>query len=477
MSTLVIEWDRDRLIVASGSAHSGGITLKHALTITRDPDATPEMQGAALRAALTDAGISETQVAVVLPRSMVTLRRIQLPNVGDDELPDMVRLQAATRLTVPVESICMDFVPLPSSGDTRDVLLATAPVEQIANTRISVESAGLELSGIHVSSFGIASALAHVGNLKSTSDTIEAVMSLRSDLIELLMIRQQSVVFSHSGASWSSTDQIEQAVRSEISRGRLAATEDIGPHTVRQLALIGSPEVTAAVPDEITKRLDNSTIQRLNPDDMVQGTLPDDLTTSDVLAAAGVIAGHSKSRLATVDLINPRKAAEKPDNRRLHAILAVGTALLLCVGAWKWRDTAITELDAKTRGNKSEASQLEQDFRAGEDDMDQDVAIQAWSAGNIDWLDEMNNVREIMGGTDRLLIREFSFAADQGLLRGTITAECLAKDQTDVREFYRRLEAAGYDVVNKGIQTGSIDQDYPMEFEMILNISHPEEEG
>lgn len=477
MSTLVIEWDRDRLIIASGSPGGAGVTLHRALALALTAQSDPEESGWELRQALNSAGISSDSVAVVLPRSLVTLRRIQLPNVSDDELPEMVRLQAATRLTVPVDSLCMDFIPLPSSGEGREVLLASAQIDQVARIRRTVEAAGLQLSGVHVSSFGIATALSRSGRTSPAGQAVEAIISLRADMIELLMIRQQNVIFSHSGAAWSSPEQIEQAVRSEISRGRLAATEDLGTHTVSQVTLVGLPEVTAAVPDDVTRRLDSAPVERLNPaDSIVQGSLPEDLTASDVLAVAGVIATRGRDRAGVVDLINPRKATERPDNRRLKVILTVGAVLLITVGAWKWRDSTISAISRQTSAIRSEASSLERDYEDGEDDLDKDESIRQWSNANIDWLDEMDHIRTIMGGTDRLLIREFTCSSGQGSARGTITAECYARERRDVEEFWDRLEMAGYDVVPRPIESGARDPDYNTEFTLILNLPVPEPE-
>lgn len=471
MSALVIEWGRDRLIAVSGNASGSRITISHALTVARDKHSAPETLGKDLRQALSAAGVTSDTTTVVLSRSLVTLRLITLPKVSDNELPDMVRLQAATRLTVPVESVCMDFVPVPGNSDGQDVLLATFPIEQIADIKKSLTAAGLKLSGVHVSTFGIPSALAHAGKLTTTDESIETVIILRSDLIELLMIRQGAVVFSHSGASWSSPDQIEQAVRAEVSRGRLAATETIGPHTIRQVTLVGSADVTSVVPDKIGSRLDDALIHRLDPrESIVQGSLPTPLTPSDVLAAVGVIAGQQKGGRATVDLVNPRKALEKPDNRRWKVILAVGAVLLLSVGAWKWRDSTIAELQAKQAVIAAETEAYRKAFEDGENELEQDLAIQKWSGGHVDWLDEMNRIREIMGGTDRLLVRNINCSSGQGKTRGTITADCYARDRSDVQKFYRRLEDAGYEVIPKGIQSGSRDPEYSTQFSLVLDL-------
>ena len=471
MSTLIIKWDQERLIAVSGHPAGRCVVLQHVLSVARDPKASSEMLGEALRTVISNAGITCDTAIVVLPRSLVTLRRIQLPRVSDDELPAMVRLQAATRLTVPMDSVCMDFVPLPDQGEGRDVLLATAPVEQISDIRRTLQIAELHLSEVQISSFGIASALAHAGKLRTTDVSVEMVMILQPDLIELLLIRQSSVVFAHSGPSWSSSSQMEQVVRSEISRCRLAATEMNGPHTVHQITLVGNADVTSAVPSAITKGVDNATICRLDPaDSIVQGKLPDNLTSSDVMAVAGMIARRQKNSVATIDLVNPRQPLEQPDRRRLKILLATSAVLLLSAAAWKWRDSSIADLQTMTQTINTEVSALKEDFQNGEEEFEQDVAIRQWAQGNIDWLGEMNRIREVMGGTDRLLIREFLFSAGHGSTRGTITAECYARERSDVQEFQRRLRAAGYDVVPRAIESGSHDPAYPTEFFLVLNI-------
>ncbi|MCH2202557.1 MAG: pilus assembly protein PilM [Fuerstiella sp.] len=471
MPALVIEWDRDRLIVVSGIPASGRVDVQAALTVPRDTDNSPEELGTQLRRELATAATGTEQATVVLSRSLVTLRRIQLPHVSDQELPDMVRLQAATRLTVPLESVCMDFVPLPSHGEGLDVLLATTPAEQISDIRKTLEAAGLELSSVQVSSFGIASALVHAGKLVTTGESLEAIMMLRSNLIEFLFVYQGFVVFSHSGTSWSSPDLIEQTVRSEISRGRLAAAEIIGQHTVRQITLVGADAVTSAVPDEITERLDNSAIHRLDPiDSIVTGPLPDSLTSSDVLTAAGIIADQKKDRTNTIDLVNPRKPAERANNRRLRIAAASAAMLLLAIGAWKWRTSTISDLQTEIQDIETEVTVLENEFKNGEEEMEQDAAIGQWSQSNVDWLEEMNRIREVMGGTDRLLIRNFGFTAGQGTVRGTVTAECFARDRSDMEEFQRRLKAVGYDVVPRGTGLRSRDADYTTGFLLVLNL-------
>lgn len=476
MSSLVIEWDRDRLIVVDGSVSGRSVAIRHALTVPREPDQTAVSLGSHLQTALAGSSVSATDAIVVLPRSLVTLRRIQLPNVPNDELPDMVRLQAATLLSVPIESVGLDFVSLPGGDEQRDVLLATAPAEMIAEIQVTMHLADLELAGVQVSSFGIAAAMAHANLLSSNSKHAEAVLLLRSDMIEFLLTRGHGVEFSHSGAGWSDSDAIERTVRSEVSRGRLSATESIGSHSIGQVTLVGASPHCDAVPDDVGRRLDNAAVRRLDPaTSIVQGALPDDLTATDVLAAAGIIANQHKASVAAVDLVNPRRPVEKADTRRLKVLLTVGVAVLLAVGSWKWRDTRLQDLQQKTETIEQEVSSLKSDFKRGEDERDQDAAIQDWSSHNVDWLKEMDHVRELMEGTSKLLIRNFTMTAGRDNYRGTIKAECLGRDRSSIEAFQQRLDAAGYNVIPRTIEPGGRDSDYVFTFplEIMIPIEEP----
>ena len=474
MSQLVIEWDRERLIAVDGISVHSGVQVRGALKIGRSANLDTARLGQELGQALADVNIRTESARIVLPRSLVMLQRIQLPNVPDEELPDMVRLQAATLLSVPADGVHLDFVPLPATGDMRHVVLASVPTETVNDIRNVLAAARLELAGIHVSSFSIAEALSHAGLLAGNRN-LEAIIALHSEKIELLVIQDRTVQFSHSGTAWSTPDEMEQTVRSEISRGRLAATENMGRHSITQAMLIGSANALNNLPDDMTKRLDSAPVSRVDPaESVIRGSLPQDLSATDVLAAAGVIAAAHKPTLEHVDLINPRKPAEKKDTRRIKILLTVGVVLLTVTGAWKWRDTQLKHVDEQISRLETKTSTLKQELRAGEDDLEQDAAIQEWSAANIDWLAEMNRIRELMGGTDRLLIRSFDCTAGRGRARGTIQADCLGRDRNDIESFQRRLKTAGYDIVPKTIEAGSRDPDYTMQ--VALEISIPLEE-
>ena len=157
MADKFIEWDRDRLVVAEGTASGEKAQFQLVKILERQADSNDTFVLVDQLKQLFPVGTDRKRAsaAIVFPRQMVTIHRIQLPQVPDSEIPDMIRLQASMRLTVPVESVCMDFTPLPvqAGSATRDVLLVTVPNDQVAVARRTLNDAGLELTEVRVSAF------------------------------------------------------------------------------------------------------------------------------------------------------------------------------------------------------------------------------------------------------------------------------------------------------------------------------------
>ncbi len=477
--TLVIEWDRDQLIAATGSTTGSMVKLKSAITVDRqNGNLLPTELGDELSKALSKAGIAGTEAIVVLPRELVTFNRVELPNLSDAEIPDMVALQAATRLTVPVDSVCLDFSPLPVTpgAETREVLLVTVPKKHVSEVRECLAVCNLELVGVRVSSFGVAASVVHSGVVSKTADdkAVEAIVAMGTDSIELIMMTGHSVAFSHSGASWTSLDGVEQAVRAEISRARLAAAEDMGDYRVHRLMLIGSPEITGVVPDTISKRLNDAEVVRINP----QGSLfdcvvPDGLISSDMLAIAGAIANAETATVEAVDLINPRKAPEKKDYSRVRNLAIAGVTVLALVGGWKWRSDKVASINEATEQMKDEIVEMQDAYKMAKNELILDSRLSEWTDRDINWLDELKKIQELMGDTERVYIKQFKFGLRKGDYLAAIDAEGFAKSRRDIEDLQRVLREAGYEVAPTEITPSLRDPKYAMELKLEVSIPEP----
>ncbi|MCA9060236.1 MAG: pilus assembly protein PilM, partial [Planctomycetaceae bacterium] len=374
MSQRVIEWDRQRLILAEGTQQGGRVVLSQLQVIPRESD---EQDSHALIEQLKPwfANASEKSLedaVVVVPRQAITIQRVQLPNLPDPELPDIVRMQAAMRLTVPIESVFMDFVPLTpfGAGETREMLIVTAPGELVQQIRNVLKRVHVNLSQILVSPFCIATSLRNSGQVQAAAPgTTDILAVLRRDFIELTFVQDNAVVYSHSGSSWSGSDGIEKTIRAELSKARLAAASALGSHQIGRLLLIGDPSVTSAISDSVAQRLDGAVIVRIDPSQsLFQATVPDEMSTAGVVTVAGAIASLTTKHADSIDLINPRKAPEKVDRRRVKILAGVLAGIVVIGGLWQWRSSQIQKYERQAAILKAEADEMNEVLRSEQGD-------------------------------------------------------------------------------------------------------------
>ena len=481
VSRLVVQWDRDVVIAADAvSGRPAGISSSVAIDLS-DGNFTPDEIGEKLKQGLAEKSISAESCVAVLSRELVTFHRLTLPNLSEDELPEIVRLQAATRLTAPVESVCLDFVPLPEvpGMETRDVLLVTAPASHVNELRKALSQCGLQLSGLRVSSFGIADAVAASGLLSSTAtgNNVEVIVSLGADAIEIVFTRGGNVLFSHSGASWTSDENVEQAVRATVSRARMAAAEDIGEYTVSRLLLIGDEQATAVVPDSISKRLNDAPVERIQPEGtLFSGPVPQGLSGADLLPLVGAAAAESQTSGPSVDLINPRKPVPKTDYSRLIKLAVGGSVALLVVGLWSWRANKIKSYESETARIKGDISDIKDELKLGKNDLQLNTRLTEWMDRDIHWTAELLTIRRLMEDTERIYMKSFKGSiAGRGSELGRITIEGYAKDRRDIEDFARVLNEAGYDVAPTEMPLNPRDPAY--RYEMNLEVFIPAARG
>lgn len=481
MADKFIEWDRDRLVVAQGTADGGKARFDLVKILERhgDPNDTLTLVDQLKQIFPHGGDRKRAAVAVVFPRQLVTIHRIQLPQVPDSDLADMIRLQASMRLTVPVESVCMDFTPLPiqPGSATRDVLLVTVPNDQVSIARRTLNDAGLVLSEVRVSAYCVAQAADRAGVLTESGDLskVAVIALMRRDFIELTFVRGTSVVFSHSGSSWTSADNIERTLRAELTRARMSAAETLGEHKIDRVVLIGSPDVTAAVTDKISSRLDGARIERIDPAAaFLSGELPEGISTADVVTLAGAMVGEGRTTIEAVDLINPRRAPEKRDLRRIKILLAGLAGLVLFAGGYFWRQGRINEMTLDKSIVDGENAEIKTTLENGEKDLAQATKVRTWVDRDIEWLNEMVRIKALLPGTDRMFIDNVQLLTIQQNGIGTIRIEGFARSDSDINTLARKLRESGYGLkpYEPEYRASAVSQDYGVK--IVLEVLLPE---
>ena len=482
MADIIIEWDRDRLVVAQGTFAGSKANLSFVQVLPRAADSqdTLSLVQGLQETFPAQSERSRRQVAVVLPRQLVTIHRVQLPQVPDTEIPDMLRMQAALKLTVPVESVILDFTPLPvqSGSPTRDVLLVTIPADQLGLVRRTLNDAQLELTEARVSAWSLAQTLARAGVTAADAPPgVDIVALLRRDFLELTFLRGNTVLYVHSGAAWSSTEDLERTLRAELSRARLSATEVLGDQPIHRLLLIGDPQATAAISDQVAARLGNATVERINPaESLVALPAGSPVTAVDTASLAGALLSRSATPVEIVDFISPRKAPEKRDLRRVKILAATLAGVLLFGGVYMWRQGRINALQRQKSALALENNDLREKLEAGSEDLDFAEKIGRWVDRDIEWLDEFARLRNLMPDTDRLFIDNVTFAAIPQNGVGAIRLEAWAKTEADINELTRRLREAGYGVkpFDTDLRPAAVSQEYQVRVQLEVILPEPD---
>ncbi|MEI7698882.1 MAG: hypothetical protein WCK86_03735 [Planctomycetia bacterium] len=110
----VIDWTTTGIILCRVESHTSRAEVRNSAFEPWppgfDPLADPEQTGLLLKEMLTCCPWAGRPVAVSVPRQMVSLRLMQLPNVSREDLPALISLQMEARQTSPENAQTWDFV-------------------------------------------------------------------------------------------------------------------------------------------------------------------------------------------------------------------------------------------------------------------------------------------------------------------------------------------------------------------------------
>ncbi|MFQ5735213.1 MAG: pilus assembly protein PilM [Planctomycetaceae bacterium] len=155
-----------------------------------------------LRGELREMRISTKQVLICLPREDTVVRQLEVPgDIPDNELPDVVRLQAETKISSSLDQLRLDFLPLPKIGDapTRDVLMATISTEAADRLENSLKAADLEPVSMGLSSVAAMELVTRAENNHGLPpEGPSLVLARHGNRLEISLMRHKQLVFTHA---------------------------------------------------------------------------------------------------------------------------------------------------------------------------------------------------------------------------------------------------------------------------------------
>jgi hypothetical protein len=473
-----IDWEADNLTGVEASVIDGAARVHRCFQFDFpegiDPEEEPQRAGAWLSASLKDAHITTDAVLVVLPREAIVVRRLELPNAPDAELPDLVRFQAATKSSTPLDKLALDYVPLPVAADatSRQVLMLTVDGARLKTIRQVLTAAGLNLRGVGVSPIAAAELVTRIEG-EHSADPHQATLIVYQDArrVEITILQQRRVVFTHQLQLTGDEDGIRASLV-EINRASIALSQSQHDVRINEVCLIHAGNADPALEEALAKRFGG----QLHVLDVAQakGLRTDDPVDRAVLAAfapsVGMLFSHAAAEVPAVDFLHPRRREETQDRTKLKLGLAAAGLLLLAglgYGLFHWHLSGLQQQIATLEDRQRE---LQQAVKAGAPELAAAGNIGGWIDGTRDPLAIMSELQGRGPGTARLYLTEYEQLGGNRDAIARISGKGYSKSRKDVEELQETLEAAGYRVLPRVTTPSRLDPDYPFEFQLDLQV-------
>ncbi|WP_373650326.1 type IV pilus biogenesis protein PilM [Schlesneria sp. DSM 10557] len=473
---LALSWDRNRLTgiefspTAADPKVAGGFSVNW-----------PEQPVSAkwLRETLRRHNINAKQVVVALAREDAVLRLLELPSVPDDELPTLVRFQAAARTAQSLDQLLLDFLPLPlrAGVSQKEVWLATALLSTVTPLRTLLEEAGLDLTHLTLSSLALTELIAR-GEAKQALETSGASLIVLRDQarMELAVVSQRQLIAAHA-VKWSSINDIPPVTKmlAEVSRLLVQVQAWLPEGTLHRAWVIGDDADVGELPAALAKRW-NCPAERFDPflqSGMSGGSAKLEGPSSHYAIAAGLAFTQSGAITPKLDLLNPRQPPPKRDPRKPYYAAAAAAALLVLATGTAVVQQSLAAYDAEINQNQLKESKLKEQLKEGEPTFVASKALEDWRARGVNQLQQIAELHQVMEGTDKLVISDYRFDPGSGDSIARIKAAGNAKTRFEAEQFAQRLADLPKfqnGIKQKPITSGKGDSEYQNRFEVEMEM-------
>jgi hypothetical protein len=470
---LALSWDRRQLSGIEFSSGTAGPRILGGFCVNW-PEQPPTASW--LRDTLRQKGIGARQVILALPREDVVLRLLELPQVSDDELPTLVRFQAAARSAQPLEQLLLDYLPLPSRADIaqKDVWLATASLTTIDPIRALLNEAGLELTKLTLSSFSLTELIATAEGRRTmnVADASLAILRVGSRM-ELAVICQRQLIAAHA-VKWSSASEIPPASKmlSEVSRLLVQVRGWLPDATLQRAWVIGEDADVGELPDAVSKRW-NCPVQRFDlwrDCGLTLGGADLEGPSSEYAIAAGLALIQSAGLTPKLDLLHPRQPPPKRDPRKPLYAAAAAAGLLVVSFTTAIIQQSLAAYDTEISRMRTEDEELGRWIASRKPVETATKSIEDWQSRNINQLNQIAEIYQLMHGTSRLVIADYRFNSGTGNVLAKLKVVGKARERKDYERLAENLdELPNFKVPATGEQKSG-DPDYSSRFDFDMEI-------
>ena len=476
---LALDWEHRQICGLDAEVSHLGVRVRKAFSLEwpegKSPAADVPVAGSWLAEQFVSLGLTAKSVLVTLPREDAVVRVLEVPNVPDAELPNVVKFQAAAKSARQVDTMLLDFLPLPRREGVagREVLVATIGREVLDSLRLVLSRTGCELAGVSLTAPAMVELIARLEKSDPPPQhAVELAIVAHEQQVEISLLRDRALLLTHSARlpdDATGSEREQQAIVAEVNRSLVALKRQHPELTLSRTWLWGEPTKLNGLAGVLRKRFACDVHVE---DPLVLPGLTFDAggeITSHALftGPVGMLFGQASRLAQSLDFLNPRRPVVPRDLRRLWGSVGSAAAAVLLIGTFGWRWFEVGSLEAETVEHKEKAEQLKKELDGAAGMVKNVDAIGRWADQRVSWLDRLFELTEAMQGTDRRYLRKLNCLPGSGGVVGTVRGDGFAKDREDAEDLTAQLiKQEGVTVVPHEIRPDGTDGDYRFKFDL-----------
>lgn len=390
MAWVALEFENDRILVATARAAGKRIQVQHLLTV--------DIQGAdgsvaeQLKAALSEQGGGRGEALVVVNRTSTEVRLLDVPPAPDNELPDIVRFVARNEFATLNDNWLLDFIRLSGSATEPGQVLAAGVSPEMSNQiRAMVEATGLKLRHMVLRPFAAVDLVAD--QIQDSQPRI--LIAPNKDSFDLTLVRGRELAATRTVRVPGTNPAVSEFLVPQIQRMLTSSRRALQDQPVEEVLLFGDAAEQADLVAAIESELELST-RCLDPLALghVTGKARNVPEHSRFAALLGALHRQSEGPRHAIDFLNPRRpVVTKRDFSKVYLWggVALAASLFLVALGWWTLSSQSAEIDELTR-RYNELKQRN-DGAKGQDSVDQVLAevgeIDQWVLNQVNWQEEL----------------------------------------------------------------------------------------
>jgi len=475
---LALEWNSGEARVVAAASRGGRAVIEHAFSVDlAAPEEAGQEQAAGpgeqLAEAMRQHGIARGEALVAIGRTNIELRQMTLPPAPDEELPDLVRMQAMREFGALEEDWLLDFIPSASQPDQpRSVLAAAIDPESVSQIHETCQAAGLKAHRLVLRPCGAASLLCRFQADRAAQ--LRLLVDLLADEADLTAVVDGKVTFLRTarlpGDPLAATDAAAMLL-GEIRRTMAAVQNQLGGRAVESIVLCGTGDMQAALARAIEQATAVPT-ELFDPFAGLEigGELRRDFPDRPWRFAPllGILLDELDETPQAIDFLHPRRRPAPPDRRKQYLAAGVAAAVLVLgyLGYNWWQAgqlrSQIAELAQRSRLLEQPAVQADKTAQVA-------AELNKWADDEVIWLDEIRELCEDLPPAQDIMLLQLTLGGT-GAHGGEIKLEGVARSPESIDKLEAGLRDAAHRVEGKGRSLDTQHKNYPWRFTSLIYV-------